>query len=179
MRRCNLGWQTTQRVVLLGLCLVTSCTKRDPNQTKLQYMPDMADTPIVKPHRSYLDPPEGSVRKHQTYFGKDREEADLLVNPFTSQGPAASVDEESGAFLWGQVCMPCHGVEGRSDGPMSDVYLKPPVIVEGDYLNKTDGFFFHTITYGVGMMPHQGDKLYASERWQVVLHLRKLQKKRG
>jgi mono/diheme cytochrome c family protein len=57
---------------VLPVLTVAAC-KGDPNKTKLQYVPDMADSPALKSQRDFLQPPEGTV----TYV-PDREKADFL-----------------------------------------------------------------------------------------------------
>ena len=43
---------------------LTACEDQGRNTTKLQYMPDMADTPTVKAQESFLNPPEHSVARN-------------------------------------------------------------------------------------------------------------------
>ena len=153
--------------------LLVSCTN-DPKQTKLLYMPDMASGPMAKPQRSFLAPPLGSVAMDAILYPKDAEEAGrLLENPLAQTKDLAGV-RSRGKYLYGQVCVTCHGDDAKGKRLHED-YPPTPDITSGIYPAKADGFFFHRITFGSAVMPFQGDKLDPLERWEVVMYLRELQ----
>lgn len=157
----------------LSIILTASCNK-DPNDTKLQYLPDMADTPIVKAQREYLDPPEGSVASSAILYPATAEASEkALQNPFL-QYPEGQA--EKGKKFFNIYCVPCHGEAGKGDGTVTAKLPAPPDITTEAYAKRGDGFFFHTITFGVRNMPSYGHSIAAHERWLIVMYLRELQK---
>ena len=162
---------------LYSILLIWCACEQDGNLTKIQYMPDMADTPTVKPYREYLDPPEGSIAIDAVFYPESPEQAEtLLENPLIKTSRSAS-DLDEGKTLFREFCSVCHGNEGKGDGTVVHKYPRPPDITVGRYLDYKDGYFFHIITFGHDIMPSYGHAISVEERWQIVLHLRSLQEK--
>lgn len=157
------------------LTVLPQCKQDDPRVTKLQYMPDMADGPIVKAQREYLDPPVGSVAKNAVLYPKTPEEAETqLNNPFNSPGKIEA-HKEKGKALFNIYCAVCHGQDAKGEGHLVDVFPRPPDLTAEVYKNRKDGFFFHRITFGSAIMQGYGHSISVSERWDIILHLRTLQ----
>ena len=58
----------------------------DPSQPKVQYVPDMADAPTMKPQENYLEPPEGAVSTNAILYPATVEEAEKnLKNPLPNE----------------------------------------------------------------------------------------------
>ncbi len=165
-----------KKLILIIVVLLLSQCKDDPNTTKLQYMPDMADTPTVKPQRDFLDPPEGSVAQNAILYPETSAEAEkLLVNPYVGRSDEA-FHTEQGKHLYEVYCSVCHGPTAKGNGTIVDEFPKPPDLTTDLYLNRGDGFYFHVITFGSALMPKYGHALSPHERWQVILYLKTLQK---
>ena len=142
----------------VSLIMVVSACKNNPQQTKLTYMPDMADAPTVKPQQNYREPPEGSVARNAMIYPPEDKPEDwerLLHNPYVGHRNEESMAKE-GAFLFDINCTPCHGKDGRGKGTVVDKFPPPPDITHAMYLDRPDGFFFHKITVGVPIMPGRG-----------------------
>ena len=150
-----------------------SC-KQDPNLTKLQYMPDMADTPVAKAQRDFLDPPLGSVSMDALLYPETPDEAEKIFGSATQKSQSQE-DLEEGKRLWGHFCTPCHGMDGKGGGTIVDKYPRPPSLIADVYRNRKDGFFFHRITFGTSLMPSYGAQTDSIERWKIIRHLRNLQ----
>ena len=161
--------------VYWALFVLTTGCYRDGNVTKLQYVPDMADSPTVKPQQDYLDPPEGSVAWKSLIYPKTREESEALLTNKLRGSKNEDKHLQKGKEIWRYYCYTCHGTEGKGDGPITTKYPKPPDITTKDYYEKKDGYYFHTITWGIRLMWGYGHSISPQERWQVILHLRKLQ----
>ncbi len=166
----------TKSIIVVGiLSLLGACTN-DPDQTKLQYFPDMADSPAIKTQGNYIDPPEGSVARTAILYPDTPEEAEqLLKNPLVGQSDEAKHAEE-GKVLFGKFCTPCHGQDGKGNGTIVDKFPRPPDLTQDLYKTRQDGFFFHRITFGSAIMPAYGYAITAKERWQIVLNIRNKQK---
>ena len=162
------------RKIILLVAVLGSTACFDREQTKLQWMPDMADTGVVKAQRDYLDPPDGSVSRESLEYPKTPEEAEVtLSNPFA---PSADVVAK-GKVLFETFCIPCHGQDGKGDGTLRDLFPKPPDITATAYHTRKDGFFFYRITFGSAVMPGYGHNITPEERWIIVHYLRALQQK--
>ena len=170
---------TEKLLYLLFLCsFVTGCLE-DSNMTKITYMPDMADGPIVKAHREYLDPPEGSVARNAIIYPDTPEEAgELLSNPFAAVANQEKVLKD-GKRLYGYICITCHGPHAKGKGKISDKFPPAPDLTTDLYKNKEDGYIYHRITFGSAIMPGYGHALSSDERWKVVSYLRTLQENKS
>jgi mono/diheme cytochrome c family protein len=158
--------------------LLASACNLDPETTKVQYMPDMADAPTVKAQENYLDPPPGSVPLTTPLYPKTIEEAEkvLTMPPRLAADPDIT---EKGKALFNTFCIPCHGADAKGHGSIiSAGFPQPPDITHPTYAARGDGFFFYRITFGSasGVMPSYGYAISVHERWQIVNYLRTLQK---
>jgi len=159
-------------VALAALVVAPGCSP-DPNTTKLQYVPDMADTAAIKAQRDFLNPPEGSVATNAILYPATIEESEkILRNPF----PAAAESEAQGKKLYDTFCISCHGDDGKGKGSVTDLYPQPPDITNEAYVTRQDGFFFHKITFGGAIMPAYGYSISPHERWHIVHYVRVLQR---
>lgn len=148
----------------LTLVLSVACT---PETTKLQYMPDMADTPTVKAQEDYLDPPIGSIARGALFYAATAETSTAKAN--------VSFNAEQGKHLYETFCSACHGAGGKGDGPVSEDFPKPPDLTISLYRQRSDSFIFHRITFGTAIMPAYGHMTDPAERWQIIYYLRTLQ----
>ena len=174
-----MGWK--RRILsglTIGLLLVFVGCKEDRRQTKLIYMPDMVDAPVVKPQRGYLDPPEGAVSRDAMIYPPDNDPEAWersLYNPYTGHREEAFFAHR-GENLYQHNCSPCHGKNADGKGSLQDKYPPAPDLTLASNLERADGFFFHKITVGGPIMPPRDEHTSVDERWQIILHLRKLQR---
>ena len=164
--------------VLFSLCcglLTLSGCNNDRNQTKLQYMPDMADSPTVKAQENFIDPPEHSLATNAIIYPDDPvvAETELPHNlPKTEENLA------KGKVLYDTYCAVCHGEKGNGPGYLGTSYpTQPPDISRAEIATRKDGFFFMLISKGRGLMPGYGYATTHTERWQIISYLRTLQQK--
>jgi len=144
----------------------------DPTQPKVQYVPDMADAPTMKPQENYLEPPEGAVSSSAILYPATVEEAEKnLKNPLPNEPQVVALGEKT----FNTFCIPCHGAAAKGDGSITDLYPRPPDLTAEIYQKRGDGFFFHRITFGANIMPGYGHAIMPHERWATVHYLRKLQ----
>lgn len=179
-------------VATLAVMSVSSCTKSsgnpvahtgltgaiakmlggDPTQPKVQYVPDMADAPTMKPQENYLEPPEGSVSTTAILYPATAEESEKnYKNPLPNESQVVALGEKT----YNTFCITCHGAEAKGDGIITDLYPRPPDLTADIYKKREDGFFFHRITFGANIMPGYGHAIMPHERWATVHYLRKLQ----
>jgi mono/diheme cytochrome c family protein len=151
---------------------LTGC-RYDGTGTKMQWAPDMADSPANKAQRSYLDPPEGAVAMNALLYPKTPEEAEVQYTM-----PEALANDprglEKGKQLFNTFCIPCHGADAK--GGHLNPAIQPPDLTHPSYVARKDGFFFYRITFGANVMPGYGYAISTWERWFIIRYLRTLQK---
>jgi mono/diheme cytochrome c family protein len=103
-------------------------------------------------------------------------EADTaLVSPIEGDSAELALGQER----FEQFCMPCHGSEGRGDGPVvgpNRIPVLPTLDLTTDRaVGYSDGYIWGMITNGRGLMPPY-HRIPVDERWQVVAYVRELQR---
>jgi mono/diheme cytochrome c family protein len=159
-----------------ALAMVLTGCKFDGTGTKMQWAPDMADSPTSKPQKSFLDPPLHSVAMNAVFYEKTPEAAETVH--FMPADIAADSDGKylaKGKVLFETFCAVCHGVDGKGQNLLGPTFSAPPDITHPSYLERKDGFFFYRITFGTAVMPAYGYATLPEERWLIVKHLRTLQ----
>jgi mono/diheme cytochrome c family protein len=85
-----------------------------------------------------------------------------------------------GRALFETVCAPCHGEFGKGNGSVVHLLAhKPADLLTGVSTNLPDGYVFGYIRNGGIWMPSYDDAMSMTERWQIVLYMRDLEKKYG
>jgi len=159
-------------LILLPLLLCVSGCEINSDNTKIQYMPDMADAPSVKTQEDYLDPPDHSIPVNGILYPKTVEQSEkLLKNPF----PASDKVVSDGKELFNTFCTPCHGPKAKGNNALGGKYPQPPDLTLPMYKSRGDGFFFYRITFGSAIMPGYGHAISPHERWKLIHYLRSLQ----
>jgi mono/diheme cytochrome c family protein len=149
----------------------------------MQYMPHMANTPILKAMKGYdgfangssmLVPPDHTVaRGHKPYRIETVEEAErVLTNPL----PRNQASLERGRKIFNTYCITCHGERGYGDGPVVDPFPTPKSLQSDDMLRWKDGHLFHVITKGQGVMPSYAQQIQPEDRWAAIHYVRALQR---
>ncbi|MBP6396616.1 MAG: cytochrome c [Saprospiraceae bacterium] len=121
--------------------------------------------------------PNGSV----PYYYADTEEeraratAEIINNPY----PITASGLEKGKALYNIYCGICHGEKGdgagylvRDDGKYP---AQPANFLLDDFINSSNGRYYHSIMYGRNVMGGYSDKLSYKERWEVIHYIRSLQ----
>ena len=116
------------------------------------------------------------------YYYEDTEEerlratAEITTNPVPYTQAAATKGKE----LYDIFCGICHGEKGDGGGYLvrddGGVYpAQPANFLLEEFLNASEGRYYHSIMYGKNVMGAYADKLSYEERWQVIHHIRSLQ----
>lgn len=112
--------------------------------------------------------------------GRAQATSELLYNPFpiTAEGIA------NGKELYNIYCGICHGEKGDGEGylasddnPNKKFLAVPKNLLLPEYIESSNGRYYHSIMYGINVMGGYSDKLSYEERWQVIHYIRSLQAK--
>ncbi len=161
------------------------------NKPNVELIQDMMESPAIKAqeydesspnHSGMRVPPEGTVPQGFTpyrYKGDVEGAAKNLQNPM-----AGKMDTETllvGQKFYDTNCMVCHGQKGEggvaAKMPVSDkMALKPPAMTSDKIKGWTDGYIYHVISEGQGVMGPYAPHIPQKYRWQVVNYIRFLQK---
>jgi mono/diheme cytochrome c family protein len=103
--------------------------------------------------------------------------AEESQRPNTVKPDADSIAQ--GKRMFTSQCAMCHGTAGDGKGDLAeDMKLKLPDYRDPEALkNFTDGDLFYIMTNGKGQMPDQGDRLSATQKWNLINYIRSLGKK--
>ena len=124
--------------------------------------------------------PNGSVH----YYYPDTEEGRTLAieqvkyNPF----PISQAGIAKGQELYNYYCAICHGDKGDGSGYLvrdngGKYPAQPANFMLEDFVNSSNGRYYHSIMYGKNAMGSYADKLSYEERWEVIHYIRSLQAK--
>ena len=178
---------TTMALACLLAAALTSCdvgfpAGRTPHR-EFNFL-DMADQPKLKPQRAdlfggrptgLLAPPPGAIAVGETpyIFAVDQAEraGAALANPLLPSDEAVA----HGKFVFGNVCIACHGPQAAGDGHVTQVFPKPPSLMTQRVRDWTDGRIFHVPMRGQGSMPSHARQVTQEDIWAVVHYIRQLQ----
>lgn len=124
---------------------------------------------------------------HVPYYYEDTPEgreaaiADNSVNPF----PITDEGMIRGGNLYNIFCAICHGEAGNGLGyiydtdknPQAKYPAAPASFLRPEFLEASNGRYYHAIMYGYNVMGAYADKMNYEERWQVIHYIRNIQAK--
>lgn len=123
-------------------------------------------------------PMNGNVPYYYGDTEEDRARAikDITSNPF----PITKRGLEYGKDLYVIYCGICHGDKGDGSGYLvrddgGKYPAQPANLINDDFINSSEGRFYHAIMHGKNAMGAYSDKLSYEERWDVIHYIRSLQ----
>ncbi|MEL6923911.1 MAG: c-type cytochrome, partial [Bacteroidota bacterium] len=133
-------------------------------------------------HNAISVPVNGSV---PYYYGDTDDEraratAEIINNPFpiTDEGIAR------GKELYKTFCAICHGEKADGNGwivaednPNAAYPAQPANLLSEEFINASNGRYYHVLMQGKGVMGAYADKVSYEERWQIIHYLRTLHAK--
>ena len=176
-------------LLFLGSLGLHAVVGRDLTKRNYEIMPDMAHAVAYQtysPNRNFADgktlqaPEAGTIPRGllPLHYRPTPEDAIRAGAELHNEFSAADLRvQERGAFIYANYCRMCHGPQGKGDGPVPQRGVPlPPSLLADKAVQMKDGQLFHIVTYGQGNMPAHAAQLSRDDRWQVVLHLRSMQR---
>ena len=121
------------------------------------------------------------VNGHVPYYYDDTEEertramTEITANPI----PYTMAGAARGKELYEIYCGICHGDKGDGAGYLvrdgAAYPAQPANFLLAEFVDASEGRYYHSIMYGKNVMGGYADKLSYEERWQVIHHIRSLQ----
>ncbi len=115
------------------------------------------------------------------HFAATPEEAlragEQLTNSFDLSTEEGIASAARGAAVFQTFCIACHGADGTGNGLVAQKgFPPPPSLLVGKSREMKDGQLFYILTYGQNSMPQFAAQLLPERRWDVINHIRGLQK---
>jgi cytochrome c553 len=103
-----------------------------------------------------------------------------LTNPYDGELSWGGEEAARGEDRFNTFCAPCHGKDAAGQGPVVARKVGVPewnLHREGENGPTTwsDGYLYHIVTHGRGMMGSYASQVAPLDRWRIIKHLRKLQ----
>ncbi|MBM1170829.1 c-type cytochrome [Microvirga arabica] len=117
--------------------------------------------------RAYVPVPPGTVPRGASAH------AAALAPPGPERTPALLVH---GRERFNAFCSPCHGLDGRGDGPVVSRGLAPPPSYYEERLRALEpAQIVQVITHGKGRMFPYADRVPPEDRWAIAHYVKQLQ----
>lgn len=143
----------------------------------VRWQDNMTHTVKVVPGEQVFAMPTGTLPRSGGELVLPREEREAAAK---RPNPLRPTPESvmTGQRLFGIYCTPCHGPEGKGDGPVSPKFVPPPDLTHPSIQKgRSDGYMQHVIGMGGAVMPAYAEALSPEERWHIVNFLRSLAKR--
>jgi cytochrome c len=176
---------------LLGLFLLLRTDTKHKNNYLLRGMDTSPAIQDYAPNASFANgqtlqvPPKGTVPRgaYQPYHYEGGPEASVKAGN-ELKSPLAAADAEAlerGKRVYERDCLPCHGVAGRGDGPVSMLkrdggYPGVANLLSAHAKEIKDGYIYNYIARGGAIMPSYGVQVTPADRWKVVAYVRQMQR---
>ena len=145
--------------ILASVALLAAC------DTGTEERDAVASTRTVQ--RGYTPVPPGTVPRGASA------QAAALAPPGPERTPALLAH---GAERFKAFCSPCHGQNGRGDGPVVSRGLAPPPSYHDERLRAlSPEQIVQVITQGKGRMFPYADRVLPEDRWAIAHHIKELQ----
>jgi cytochrome c len=175
---------------LLGLFLLLRTDPHHRNEYLLKGMvespaaQDFAANPYFANGQTLQMPPDGVLAQGQAPYHFEGGPDGSLKAGAALKSPVDGQDEAvlaRGKEVYMRDCLPCHGIEGRGDGPVSMIKRDGGFPGVASLLSEhaksiKDGYIFNYLSRGGALMPSYGAQIAPDDRWKVVAYVRHMQK---
>jgi mono/diheme cytochrome c family protein len=176
-------------IVLVGLVMTIFIVRRQYPTKNVEVLPGMvtyvaynsqSENPNYLDGKTLQPPVAGTVVRgfEPLHYKANPEDALRAGRELRSTlNPSDSVaDLSRGAFVFGNICKPCHGAGGAGNGIIPQLgFPPPPSLFAENAMKMKAGQIFHIITYGQRNMPSFASQVMRADRWRVGEYIRSLQ----
>lgn len=94
----------------------------------------------------------------------------------TSPPPATPALLKRGQNRFDIYCSPCHGLDGKGNGPVvARGFPHPPSYFDARLMSAPASEFYDAITQGYGVMYSYASRVAPRDRWAIIAYIRALQ----
>lgn len=176
-------------IALVGLVMTIFLVRRQYTTKNIELLPGMvtyvaynsqSENPNYVDGKTLQPPVAGTVvRGFEPFPYKAAPEDALRAGQALRSplNPKDSIEDLSrGAFVFANICKPCHGPGGTGNGIIPQLgFPPPPSLFAENAMRMKAGQIFHIITYGQRNMPSFASQVVRADRWRVVEYVRSLQ----
>ena len=151
-----------------GSATITPTTKPPTPTGTLQ-----STQPVITPQSQPTSVPAGSPTPLPTGTGSYPSVPAEYANKQPPFSLTSSNTINQGKALYNSDCAPCHGTDGKGDGPAAASLNPPPLDFASQYAkNMPLDFYYWRISTGVAntAMPAWGNSLSSDQIWQVIAY---------
>ena len=150
-------------LILSALLLLAGCKQWMQQQNRYD---TYAPSSLWKNGTEAQHPPAGTVAQDDL-----AREAAAKTPPLPSEALLQRGQERFNIY-----CAPCHGMDGRGNGPVVQRgFPAPPSYLSERLMKAPAQHFFDVITNGYGVMYSYADRVAPHDRWAIVAYIRALQ----
>jgi mono/diheme cytochrome c family protein len=174
----------------LATLLLNWNVRPHPGRPNFEFLPEMVHTPRFNAYSenpslpggmTLQTPVHGSIPRGIPPLHFTNAPEDAARSGRELRNPVLSGDEKAvtrGAQVFANFCQACHGPDGGGNGPVVQRgFPAPPSLLAENARNLRDGQLFHIVTYGQKNMPSHAGQIGREDRWNVITHIRSLQRK--
>lgn len=125
---------------------------------------------------SMREPVLGTVARGFKPYPYPADSAILAEKYLTNPLEITEANLDAGKAKYNTFCSPCHDYYGTGVARLNGQFPNPPSLHSDRVRNWKDGHIFHIITMGQNTMPAYAKTVNETERWQIVLYVRALQR---
>jgi mono/diheme cytochrome c family protein len=178
VRLCGSAYvRMLRRIVPLWFFVMLLAACAGGEQTAVEFMPHMMDSPAVKaqeaPMRGTI---EGTIPRGFSPYPYGIDEGELAGAALHNALPRTEANFLRGQQVFNTYCTVCHGERGKGDGSVVPKFPRPPSLLSEKIQNWSDGRLYHVITVGQNLMPGYAGKVRPADRWAVAHYVRALQR---
>jgi cytochrome c2 len=117
-------------------------------------------------------PVKGTIKRGFIPYHLSKESLDSADRSNKSPLAMSPAILEEGKVLFSKFCQHCHGEAGDGKGPVSEKFAGVANLTSGGMKVRSEGYIFHVITMGKGLMASHASQLNQEERWKIAHYVK-------
>ncbi|MFL5730380.1 MAG: c-type cytochrome [Cytophagaceae bacterium] len=117
-------------------------------------------------------PVKGTIKRGWMPYHLSKDSFNFADKNNVSPLPMDAAVLEDGKVLFSKFCQHCHGETGDGKGPVSEKFAGVANLTSGGMKARSEGYVFHVITMGKGLMASHASQLNPEERWKIARYVK-------